>query len=244
MNCSVATDKDFCNFRSIVILYIHKMSKLSLTRPALILLYGYPGAGKTYLARQLSEDIQAAHVQSDRIRFELFEQPRYDRQENQIVDHLMQYMTEEFLNAGISVLYDINAMRFNQRRELRDLARKHKAEVLLIWLQIDHESAFLRATKRDRRKLDDRYTASIGRDVFTQIASGMQNPQTTEDYVVISGKHTYGTQRSAVIKKLYDLGLVSTESAGAKLVKPQLVNLIPNPAAGRVDPSRRNITIR
>lgn len=83
------------------------MSKLTLTRPTLILLYGYPGAGKTFMARQLSEDIQAAHVQSDRIRFELFEQPRYDRQENQIVDHLMQYMTEEFLNSGISVIYDI-----------------------------------------------------------------------------------------------------------------------------------------
>lgn len=220
------------------------MSKLALTRPTLILLYGYPGSGKTYLARQLSEDIQAAHVQSDRIRFELFEQPRYDRQENQIVDHLMQYMTEEFLNAGISVLYDINAMRTTQRRELRELARKHKADVLLIWLQIDHDSAFVRATKRDRRKLDDRFTASIDQGTFRQIASGMQNPETTEDYVVISGKHTYNTQRNAIIKKLYDLGLISTGGAGAKLVKPQLVNLIPNPSAGRVDPSRRNINIR
>ncbi len=220
------------------------MSKLALTRPTLILLYGYPGSGKTYLARQLSEDIQAAHVQSDRIRFELFEQPRYDRQENQIVDHLMQYMTEEFLNAGISVLYDINAMRVTQRRELRELARKHRADVLLVWLQIDHDSAFVRATKRDRRKLDDRFTASIDQGTFRQIASGMQNPETTEDYVVISGKHTYPTQRNAVIKKLYDLGLVSTGGAGTKLVKPQLVNLIPNPSAGRVDPSRRNINIR
>lgn len=220
------------------------MSKLALTRPTLILLYGYPGSGKTYLARQLSEDIQAAHVQSDRIRFELFEQPRFDRQENQIVDHLMQYMTEEFLNAGISVLYDINAMRVTQRRELRELARKHKADIMLVWLQIDHDSAFARSSKRDRRKLDDRFTASVSQSTFRQIASGMQNPEATEDYVVVSGKHTYGTQRNAVIKKLYDLGLVSTGGAGAKLVKPQLVNLIPNPAAGRVDPSRRNINIR
>jgi predicted kinase len=220
------------------------MSKLALTRPTLILLYGYPGAGKTYLARQLSEDIQAAHVQSDRIRFELFEQPRYDRQENQIVDHLMQYMTEEFLNAGISVIYDINAIRATQRKELRELARKHKAEVLLVWLQIDQESAFARVSKRDRRKTDDRFTATLDRSTFDQTAAGMQNPQMTEDYIVISGKHTYNTQRSAVLKKLYDSGLISTEGAGSKLVKPQLVNLVPNPIAGRVDPSRRNIRIR
>lgn len=220
------------------------MSKLTLTRPTLILLYGYPGAGKTYLARQLSEDIQAAHVQSDRIRFELFEQPRYDRQENQIVDHLMQYMTEEFLNAGISVLYDINAMRVSQRRDLRDLARKHKAEVLLVWFQIDQESAFARVSKRDRRKTDDRYTATLDRSTFEATAAGMQNPLTTEEYIVISGKHTYNTQRNAVLKKLYDSGLISTENASSRVVMPGLVNLVPNPIAGRVDPSRRNIRIR
>lgn len=219
-------------------------SKLPLSRPTLILLYGFPGAGKTYLARQLTGDIQAAHVQSDRIRNELFERPTYDKQENQIVDHLLQYMTEEFLNAGISVVYDMNAMRVSQRRELRELARKNKVETLLIWFQIDHESAYQRVSKRDRRKADDRYSPSMNRSIFEQVVNNMQNPQPTEDYVVISGKHTYPTQRSAVLKKLFDMGLISTGNAGNKLVKPGLVNLIPNPMAGRVDPNRRNISIR
>jgi len=44
------------------------MAKLIPTKPLLILLYGFPGAGKTHFARQLSETIHAAHVQSDRIR--------------------------------------------------------------------------------------------------------------------------------------------------------------------------------
>jgi predicted kinase len=220
------------------------MSKLSLTRPTLILLYGYPGSGKTYLARQLCEDIQAAHLQSDRIRFELFEQPRYDRQENQIVDHLLQYMTEEFLRAGVSVVYDINALRSSQRRELRELARKHRADCMLVWLQIDVDSAFTRVSKRDRRKTDDKYTPAIDKQTFEQIAAHMQNPSPTEDYMVISGKHTYHTQRSAVVKKLYDLGLLSTDGAAANVVKPGLVNLIPTPIAGRVDNTRRNIVIR
>ena len=219
------------------------MSKLALNRPVLILLYGFPGAGKTYLARQLCEDIQAAHVQNDRIRQELFDQPRYDQQENQIVDHLMQYMTEEFLNADISVVYDINAMRVAQRRELREMARKKKIETLLIWFQIDAESAFARVNKRDRRKMDDKYTPAIDRDTFEQIAGSMQNPQPTEDYMVISGKHTYSTQRSSVLKKLYDMGLTAPNSNNPKVVKPGLVNLIPNLTGGRVDPARRNINI-
>jgi predicted kinase len=92
------------------------MNKLELTKPTLILLYGFPGAGKTFLARQLCEDLHAAHVQADRIRYELFEEPRYDDQENEIVDHLMRYMTEEFLAAGLSVVYDMNSARLSQRR--------------------------------------------------------------------------------------------------------------------------------
>jgi len=220
------------------------MSKLALTKPSLILLYGYPGAGKTYFARQLCDDVSAAHIQGDRIRFELFEQPRYDKQENEIVDHLMQYMTEEFLNAGVSVVYDMNAARLGQRRILRDLARKVKAQSMLIWLQIDLESAFARSVKRDRRKADDRFAMPLDRSTFETQTSAMQNPDTTEDFIVISGKHTYNTQRGAVMKKLYDLGAISPDGASNKMVKPGLVNLVPNPMGGRVDESRRNIMIR
>lgn len=220
------------------------MSKLTLTRPTLILLYGYPGAGKTFLARQLCEDLNAAHVHGDRIRYELFEQPRYDKQENQIVEHLMEYMTEEFLNAGISVVFDMNALRAAERKELRELARKHKADNLVIWLQIDADSAFDRVNKRDRRKADDKYTPPMDRNTFETFAGRMQNPQPNETYMVISGKHNYKTQRNSIIKRLYDSGLMSTDNAGNKLIKPGLVNLIPNPLAGRVDNNRRNISIR
>lgn len=219
-------------------------SKLTLNKPTLILLYGFPGAGKTYLARQLCEDISAAHIQGDRIRFELFEEPRYDKQENEIVSHLMEYMTEEFLNAGISVVYDMNAARLTQRRALRDLARKTKAVSVLVWLQVDLESAFIRSVKRDRRKADDKYAAPLDRGTFESISAQMQNPTPVEDFMVISGKHTYQTQRSAIIKRLYDIGLINPDAASNKMAKPGLVNLIPNPMAGRVDNNRRNIFIR
>ena len=91
------------------------MPKISPNKPLLIMLYGFPGAGKTYFARQLCEEIQAAHIQGDRIRGELFDNPRYDKEENGVVTQLMDYMTEEFLAAGLSVVYDVNAMRLNQR---------------------------------------------------------------------------------------------------------------------------------
>lgn len=219
------------------------MGKLQLVRPTLFLLYGFPGAGKTYFARQLCDELQAAHVQGDRIRSELFETPTFDKQENQVVAKLMQYMTEEFLSAGVSVVFDVNAMRMAQRRMLRDLAKKAKADPVLVWFQVDPETAYMRTTKRDRRKSDDKYAAPITRATFDSQANAMQNPTTSEDYLVVSGKHTYQTQRSAVIRKLYEKGLLQADQASSSMAKPALVNLVPNALAGRVDPTRRNIRI-
>lgn len=220
------------------------MSKVEPTKPLFILLYGFPGAGKTYFARQLSEHLQAAHVHGDRIRGELFEHPQYDKEENDVVSHLMDYMTGEFLSAGLSVVYDVNAMRAGQRRLLRDLARKHKAHPLLVWFQIDLDSAYARYNSRDRRKADDKFAGPADQAIFERIVGSMQNPQ-NEEYIVISGKHAFGTQLSAFFKRMRELGFIpQVTEVSNKLVKPGLVNLIPNPAAGRVDLSRRNIVIR
>lgn len=220
------------------------MAKITPVKPLFIQLYGFPGSGKTYFARQLCDHLQAAHVQGDRIRFELFENPRYDKQENDVIAQLMDYMTEEFLNAGISVVYDTNAMRLSQRHNLREMARKAHAQPLLIWLQVDPESAYARTTQRDRRRSDDKYAAPMDRATFDSIAGYMQNPQNTEDYVVISGKHVFKTQYSAVMKRLHELNLISSSEVVSQVAKPGMVNLIPNPSAGRVDMTRRNIMIR
>ena len=220
------------------------MSKVVPNKPILLQLYGFPGSGKSYFARQFCDQLQAAHVHGDRIRNELFEEPRYDRQENAVVTQLMDYMTGEFLSAGVSVVYDANVMRFTQRRLLRDMARRYHAYPMLIWLQIDVESAFARVASRDRRRADDKYAMPLDRTTFDSLTANMQNPQISEDYIVISGKHTYQTQQSAVMKRLRELDLIGTQEANSKVIRPDLVNLIPNPAAGRVDLARRNIVIR
>lgn len=218
-------------------------AKFSLNKPVLIMLYGFPGSGKTYFARQFAENIGAVHLQSDRVRYELFEEPRYDAQENEIVAHLMQYMSEEFLRAGLSVVYDGDASKTVVRRQIREVAFDTKSFALLVWPQIDIESAFSRVVKRDRRKSDDKYATPFSRTEYEDQIKKLQNPTSTEDYVVISGKHNYQTQQNAVVKKLFDAGIISAQNAQSGLVKPGLVNLVPNMLGGRVDSSRRNISV-
>jgi len=220
------------------------MAKIVPTKPLLVLLYGFPGSGKTFFARQLCEQIVAVHVHGDRMRTELFENPSYSKQENHVVSSLMNYMTGEFLNAGVSVVYDTNALRTSQRRALRNMAAKAGVETVLVWLQIDPESAFGRVSRRDRRKIDDRHAQQLDRTAFDAMSAGMQNPEATEHYQVISGKHVFGTQKSAILRHLLDRKLITLDAGAHQISKPGLINLIPNPSAGRVDLSRRNISIR
>lgn len=219
------------------------MAKIYPKKPFLLLFYGYPGAGKTYFARQFCTNVQAAHLQSDRIRSELFENPRYDKQENDIVNQLMNYMTEEFLSAGLSVAYDVNAMRLKQRRALYSMALACRAQPLLVWFQMDQDTAFARNIKRDRRRADDKYAAALDRTSFEAVIANMQNPSGSEDYAVISGKHLFKMQQSAVISKLRSVGIISDDDSSSRVIKPGLVNLVPKGPA-RFDPSRRNISIR
>src|SRR5665213_737939 len=219
--------------REICYTYRRRMAKIYPAKPFLLMFYGFPGAGKTYFARQFCENVQAAHLQADRIRGELFETPRYDKQENDIVAQLMDYMTEEFLSAGLSVAYDTSALRGSQRHALRELARRCHAQPVLVWFQMDPDTAFSRNQKRDRRRADDKYAAQWDRSSFENILSHMQNPIASEDYVVISGKHLFNMQQSAVVSKLRGTGVLNLDDASSRVIKPGLVNLIPS--QGRVD---------
>ncbi len=205
------------------------------------MLYGFPGSGKSYFARQLTEHLQIAHIQGDRIRHELFSEPRYDKQENAVVTQLMNYMAEEFLTAGVSVVYDDSMHRSSARMALRDMARRKHAIPLLIWFQVDADSSYMRLTKRDKRRIEDKFARDYTEQEYAKLLGTMQNPN-NEDFIVVSGKHTFASQRSAVFKRLSELGLISVITTQQNMVKPGLVNRIPG-TGGRVDLSRRNINI-
>lgn len=210
----------------------------------MILLYGFPGSGKTYFARQFTDAVHAAHLEQDRIRNELFQNPRYTKQENSALSRIMDFMANEFLTAGISVVMDYNAMRISQRRLLREMARQKKASTIVVWFQTDPDTAYLRNTKRDRRKLDDRFSVGYDENQFRALASYMQHPEPTEDYVVVSGKHSFNSQMSSVMKKLSDMKIIKSTAASKRMIRPELVNHIPQIQPQPSKHERRNIVLR
>lgn len=216
-------------------------SKVMPNKPFLMLLYGYPGAGKTTFARQFCQEMPIVHLHAEKFKHEVHEASH--GQASGIAPRLLEYMTSEFLSSGVSVILDTPVHKKAERRRYAQLAKKAKASVVLVWLQIDYESAYARTQKRDRRKIEDRYASEYSESDYQSIINESQNPD-NEDYIVISGKHTFQTQRGTVMKKLFEVGILSQEQAQSKVVKPGLVNLIPPSLGDRSEVSRRNIRIR
>ena len=221
------------------------MHKNMLTKQLVVMLYGLPGSGKSFFARQTAELLHIPIISSDRIRFELFEKPQYSKEEQQIVFNLMMLMLEEYSKAGLSAILDVSMNRSQDRKALREFAKKQGLSTMLIWLQSDAETCYSRAKSRDGRKVDDKYSSDMSRETFDMIEKQMQPPQ-NEDAVVVSGKHLYDSQKNVFLRKLRELQILSSDDSSASgMAMPNLVNLVSSAQmqAGRVDANRRNVSI-
>lgn len=213
------------------------MSKIFINKPVIIQLYGYPGAGKTSFASEMAKTSNLVHLHNEKISQEFFGRPYSENSSS--TDKIMILLAEEFIKAGLGVIFDVDSSRATDRRKIRDFANKNKAKNLLVWFQMDPESAYLRKSNLDRRKTENKYETSISQNDFTNKIKSMQNPN-NEEYVVVSGKHTFRTQKAAIVKRLFDMGLIDQHQTRINLVKPELVNLVPQQNLG----GTRNISIR
>ena len=175
------------------------MSKINFLKPFVVYMYGFPGAGKTNFSRQFGEEFGIIHLQEDKILHDLLGVSKNPKT-SKIARKIMDFMTDEYLKVSIPVIYDASVLRSSERRKIRELARKNKADSLLIWFQVDSETTFERVRKRDKRKIDDKYASEYSEGEYRQILSSMQNPK-HEDYIVVSGKHTFNSNDLMLLVK-------------------------------------------
>lgn len=177
------------------------MKTLSLSRPLIIMLVGLPGAGKSFFARQFSETFSVSVASSDRVRYELFADPQFTNDENDIVSRMQDYIASELVKSGRSFMVDGGCSTRTARQKFEMLAKTNGYGTLVVWVQTDPTTARQRALKRSPQKQDDAYNASLNAEQFDTFSKRFDAP-TKEQHVVISGRHTYSTQARTVLRKL------------------------------------------
>lgn len=173
-----------------------------MKKPILFATLGYPGSGKTFFSRRFAKDFGLFHLSSDRLRSEIFPEPSYTTVENSIVFRAMDYIADELLQNNVSVIYDANSTKIIYRKRLQQIAKKRKANYLLLWFKIPTEIALRRLKKRSSLKsnLMKRYQKTINDSVLFHIKAEEEKPVREKHVVLEVG--SYQRQKELIVKFL------------------------------------------
>lgn len=96
------------------------------------MLVGPPGTGKSRLARRLGSDLGAQIVESDRVRKQLFTEPRYTGGEHAAVYGWCHTVLKSALLVGRSVIFDATNLEERVRRRVYDIATECDARLAIV----------------------------------------------------------------------------------------------------------------
>ncbi|MFW7379901.1 MAG: AAA family ATPase [Oligoflexus sp.] len=136
-----------------------------LDQPRLIMIGGLMGSGKTSLARKLAQRLGAVHLESDRVRQDIFSQHEdtqaafgqglYTREQRQRVYLAMAQLSQASLQQGQTVIADASFTLAENRQILQDLAQKLHLRCEFIWCDCPAELAKQRIAQRRSTEQSD-----------------------------------------------------------------------------------------
>lgn len=123
------------------------------------MLVGAPGTGKSRLARRLGAALEAQVVESDRVRKQLFTEPRYTGGEHAAVYGWCWNLLRSALAVGRNVVFDATNLEERHRRRVYDIVDANGARLLILWAtcpaSIVQERLIRRQEARDEDDVSD-----------------------------------------------------------------------------------------
>ncbi len=156
-----------------------------MSRPILYLLIGYPGAGKTTVAKIIHEATGAVHLWSDVERHKMFGHPTHSTEESiELYDELTA-RTQTLLAEGKSVIFDTNFNFHGDRVKLRDIANRQGADTVIVWITVPDEVARHRAVDQGVKR--NGYHTRMTEKHFNEIIAKLEPPTKDEKVIKIDG---------------------------------------------------------
>lgn len=153
----------------------------------LFLMLGYPGAGKTTVAKLIQEQTGAVHMWADHERNQRFTHPTHNHEENIALYDQLNAEARELLRQGKSVIYDTNFNFYKDRKKMRIMAAKEGVRTIIIWVTTPKDLAKKRATE-DSEGQHTRVWGNMPVPRFDRIAGNLQPPEPGEQVIEIVGQ--------------------------------------------------------
>jgi predicted kinase len=117
--------------------------------PALLLLVGLPGTGKSYLAAVVRARHPVEIVRTDEVRKALFQPPSYSPGESGVVYKTCYELVRDLLREGRHVIFDATNTTESGRRKAYRLARDVRARLLVVVTEAPPAAVLHRIAARD-----------------------------------------------------------------------------------------------
>ena len=154
----------------------------------LYLFVGAPGAGKTTVAKLIHEATGAVHLWADHERQGMFDSVTHSKEESDLLYEHLNQRTEQLLAAGTSVIFDTNFNYHKDREYVRELAARHDAKTIIIWMQTPVALARERALHSDHRDRN-KYEATMEAAEFDRLIDHLEPPTDNEDFIIVDGSN-------------------------------------------------------
>jgi predicted kinase len=120
-------------------------------RPAIIVVSGLPGTGKTYFCRRLAERLPFVILESDALRKQLFPAPAYSASESAYLFRAIYCLIEELLKKGAPVILDATNLAERHRERIYHIAEQVNARLVLVRVEAPPELVQQRLKSRMKR---------------------------------------------------------------------------------------------
>ena len=194
------------------------MKSLSLSTPHLIVMVGLPGAGKSCFANKFAETFKAPLVSEESYQKLVDADISVQRDS---AKRVALSVLPEVLKTKTTVIFDGSAGMRSERAEIARLAKQAGYKPLFVWVQTDTATTKQRALKPSRANNHNPLPA----DIYENLVKKFSPPHTTENYLVLSGKHTYSTQAKVLLKKLVEPRAASPVTPTSRPASPNRIKI-------------------
>jgi predicted kinase len=179
-----------------------------VARALLIMLVGPPGTGKSRLARRLGAELGAQVVESDRVRKQLFAEPRYTGGEHAAVYGWCHTVLRSALVVGRRVIFDATNLEERVRWKVYDIAQQSNARLTILWVTSPPAVVQQRMLRRQERRDDDEDLSDADWLVYLEMrrkAEPIRRP-----HIVVNTATDHETLLRRLIKRLEGEDMLSS----------------------------------